>query len=114
MTFNSVEEIIQDLKRGKFIILIDDENRENEGDLIIASDFVTPKAINFMTKEARGLVCVSLSAEQVKQLSLPLMVREEDNFSPQRTAFTVSVEAAKGVSTGISAEGQSKNSESRL
>ena len=108
MPFNSVEEIIQDLKKGKFIILIDDENRENEGDLIIASDFVTPKAINFMTKEARGLVCVSLSAKQVKRLLLPLMVREEDNFSPQRTAFTVSVEAAKGVSTGISAEDRAR------
>lgn len=108
MSFNSVKEIIEDLKKGKFIILIDDENRENEGDLIVASDFVTPKSINFMTKEARGLVCVSLSAEQVKRLSLPLMVREEDNFSPQRTAFTVSVEAASGVSTGISAEDRAR------
>lgn len=103
MKFHSVEEIVKDIKKGRFIILIDDENRENEGDLIIASDFVTSESINFMTKEARGLICVSISAEQAERLSLPLMVREEENFSPHRTAFTVSVEAAKGVSTGISA-----------
>ena len=103
MKFHSVEEIVQDIKQGRFIILIDDENRENEGDLIIASDFVTPEAINFMTKTARGLICASISPEQAERLSLPLMVRKEENFSPHRTAFTVSVEAAKGVSTGISA-----------
>ena len=103
MKFHSVEEIIEDIKKGCFIILIDDESRENEGDLIIASDFVTPDSINFMIKEARGLICVSISSEQADRLSLPLMVREEENFSPHRTAFTVSVEAAKGVSTGISA-----------
>ena len=103
MKLNSVEEILEDLKKGCFVILIDDENRENEGDLIIASDFVSPSAINFMTKEARGLICAAISAEQAERLSLPLMVREEENFSPHRTAFTVSVEAAKGVSTGISA-----------
>ncbi len=103
MPFNSVKEIVQDLKEGHFIILIDDENRENEGDLIMASDFISPEAVNFMTKEARGLICVSLSQEQAQRLSLSLMVREEENFSPHRTAFTVSVEAAKGVSTGISA-----------
>ena len=68
-----------------------------------ASDFITPEAINFMTKEARGLVCVSISTEQANRLLLSLMVREEENFSPHQTAFTVSVEAAKGVSTGISA-----------
>ena len=103
MKFHSVKEILEDLKKGRFIILIDDENRENEGDLIIASDFITPTAINFMTKEARGLVCVAISTKQAKQLSLQLMVREEENFSLHKTAFTVSVEAAKGVSTGISA-----------
>lgn len=108
MKFHSVEEILEDLKKGRFVILIDDEARENEGDLIMASDFVTSEAINFMTKEARGLVCVSISMEQAKKLSLPLMVREEDNFSPHRTAFTVSVEAAKGVSTGISAADRAK------
>ena len=108
MKFNTVKEILEELKKGNFIILIDDENRENEGDLIIASDFITPSAINFMTKEARGLVCVSITEEQAKRLSLPLMVREEDNFSPHQTAFTISVEAAKGVSTDISASDRSQ------
>ena len=103
MFFHSVEEIIKDLKKGHFIILIDDENRENEGDLIIASDFISPEAVNFMTKFARGLVCVSITEDQAKRLSLPLMVRQEENFSPHQTAFTISVEAARGVSTGISA-----------
>ncbi|MDE0091984.1 MAG: 3,4-dihydroxy-2-butanone-4-phosphate synthase [Oligoflexia bacterium] len=108
MSFHTVKEILEEIKQGRFIILIDDENRENEGDLIIASDFITPSAINFMTKEARGLVCVSITEEQAKKLSLPLMVREEDNFSPHQTAFTISVEAAKGVSTGISASDRSQ------
>ena len=103
MNFHSVKEILEEIKQGRFVILIDDENRENEGDIIIASDFITAPAINFMTKEARGLVCVSITEDQAKKLSLPLMVKEEDNFSPHQTAFTISVEAAKGVSTGISA-----------
>ena len=103
MAFHSVPEIIQELQLGRFVILADDESRENEGDLMLAADFVTPEAINFMIREARGLVCAPLSAEKIERLGLPLMVREEDNFSPNRTAFTVSVEAAKGVSTGISA-----------
>ncbi|MCZ0932414.1 MAG: 3,4-dihydroxy-2-butanone-4-phosphate synthase [Oligoflexia bacterium] len=103
MSFHTVKEILEEIKQGHFVILIDDENRENEGDLIMASNFITPSAINFMTKEARGLVCVSITEEQAKKLSLPLMVKEEDNFSPNQTAFTISVEAAKGVSTGISA-----------
>ncbi|MBC6415417.1 MAG: 3,4-dihydroxy-2-butanone-4-phosphate synthase [Bdellovibrionales bacterium] len=103
MCFHSVEEIVEELKQGHFVILVDDEARENEGDLIIASDFVSPEAINFMSKFARGLICVSITQAQAKKLSLPLMVRPEDNFSPHKTAFTVSVEAARGVSTGISA-----------
>jgi len=103
MSFHSVQEIVQDIQEGRFIILIDDENRENEGDLIIASDFITAEAINFMTKFARGLVCVSITKDQAKKLALPLMVRQEENFSAHQTAFTISVEAAHGVSTGISA-----------
>ncbi len=103
MSFNTVTEIIHALKSGHFVILIDDENRENEGDLIIASDFITPESVNFMAKEARGLICVSLDSEQVKRLGLPLMVKTENNISPHRTAFTISVEASQGVSTGISA-----------
>ena len=102
MTFNTVKEIVEDLRAGKMIILVDDESRENEGDLVLAADFVTPEAVNFMIQEARGLVCVSLPTEQVHRLKLPLMVNQESNFSPNKTAFTVSVEAAKGVSTGIS------------
>ena len=102
MSFHTVEEIVADIKKGQFVILIDDENRENEGDLIMASDFIKPSAINFMTKFARGLICVAITEAQAKKLSLPLMVRQEENLSPHQTAFTVSVEAAKGVSTGIS------------
>lgn len=85
------------------VVLVDDEDRENEGDLVLAADFVTPETINFMAKEARGLICLSLTKEQIERLQLPLMVREDSNFSPNKTAFTVSIEAARGVSTGISA-----------
>ena len=104
MVFNTVTEIVHSLKSGDFVILVDDEQRENEGDLIIASDFISPAAINFMSKEARGLICVSLEEKQAQRLGLSLMVKEEDNFSPHGTAFTVSVESAQGVSTGISAK----------
>lgn len=107
MKFNSVSEIIHDLQKGCMVILVDDKNRENEGDLVLATDFVTPEAINFMIKEARGLVCVSLTKDQIQRLELPLMVQSENNFSPNRTAFTISVEAAEGVSTGISATDRS-------
>ena len=103
MKFNAIPEIINDLQKGRMIILVDDKDRENEGDLVLPTDFITPEAVNFMIKEARGLVCVSLTAEQIKRLELPLMVQSENNLSPNRTAFTVSVEAANGVSTGISA-----------
>jgi len=101
--FNTCEELIEDVRRGKMVILVDDEERENEGDLVLAADHVTPEMINFMAKEARGLVCLALSAAQVERLQLPLMVKEESNFSPNKTAFTVSIEASHGVSTGISA-----------
>ena len=104
MQFNTTSEIITDLKSGRMVILLDDENRENEGDIIMASHFITPQAINFMIKEARGLVCVALDSEQIKKLSLPLMVNQNKNTSPNRTAFTLSVEASEGVTTGISAK----------
>lgn len=107
MKFNKIEEIVEDLRSGRMVILVDDEGRENEGDLVLAADFVTPSAVNFMIKEARGLVCVSLTTEQVKRLQLPLMINQANNFSPNKTAFTVSVEAAKGVSTGISVSDRS-------
>ncbi|MFO0596553.1 MAG: 3,4-dihydroxy-2-butanone-4-phosphate synthase [Myxococcaceae bacterium] len=96
-----VQKAIAEIKKGKMVILTDDEDRENEGDLVMAAEKVTPQAINFMAREGRGLVCLSLTEEQVRRLSLPLMVT--DNTSPRQTAFTVSIEAAHGVSTGISA-----------
>jgi 3,4-dihydroxy 2-butanone 4-phosphate synthase/GTP cyclohydrolase II len=85
------------------VILVDDEDRENEGDLVIAADFVTPEVVNFMAREARGLICLSLTSEQIERLGIPLMVKEDQNYTPHKTAFTVSIEAAEGVSTGISA-----------
>jgi 3,4-dihydroxy 2-butanone 4-phosphate synthase / GTP cyclohydrolase II len=100
---NSILEAIEEIKNGRPIIMVDDEDRENEGDLVISADHITPEIINFMSKEARGLICLSLTTEQVQRLNLPLMVRDEYNHSPNRTAFTVSIEAATGVTTGISA-----------
>ncbi len=96
-----VQKALADIRRGKMVILTDDEDRENEGDLVMAAEKVTPQAINFMAREGRGLVCLSLPEEQVRRLNLPLMVT--DNTSPRQTAFTVSIEAAQGVTTGISA-----------
>lgn len=101
--FNTIPELIEDIRQGKIVILVDDEDRENEGDLILAADHVTTEKINFMIREARGLVCLSLTAHQVEKLALPLMVGEESNLSPNKTAFTVSIEASTGISTGISA-----------
>lgn len=102
--FNTIEELLQDVRNGRMVLLVDDEDRENEGDLVLAADHVTPEAINFMAVEARGLICLSLSEAQIEQLQLPQMVREDQNHSPNKTAFTVSIEAALGVSTGISAQ----------
>lgn len=101
--FNTIPELIEDIRHGKIVILVDDEDRENEGDLILAADHVNAEHINFMICEARGLVCLSLTAAQVEKLHLPLMVGEESNLSPNKTAFTVSIEASTGISTGISA-----------
>jgi 3,4-dihydroxy 2-butanone 4-phosphate synthase/GTP cyclohydrolase II len=101
MPVASIREAIQDIQDGKMVILVDDEDRENEGDLTMAAEKVTPEAINFMAKHGRGLICLSLAPVLVEQLALPLMVK--DNQSPFSTAFTVSVEARKGVTTGISA-----------
>jgi 3,4-dihydroxy 2-butanone 4-phosphate synthase/GTP cyclohydrolase II len=96
-----VERALEEIRRGKMVILVDDEDRENEGDLVMAADWVTPDAVNFMAKYGRGLICLSLTAERCRQLDLDLMVRQ--NSSGFGTAFTVSIEAAQGVSTGISA-----------
>ena len=98
---STIEEAIEDIKAGKMVILVDDEDRENEGDLTIAAEKVTPEAINFMAKYGRGLICLSLTEEQVEKLKLPMMVSE--NTSTFGTAFTVSIDARKGVTTGISA-----------
>jgi 3,4-dihydroxy 2-butanone 4-phosphate synthase/GTP cyclohydrolase II len=103
VSLDSVPELIEDIKAGRPVILVDDEDRENEGDLIIAADYITPQLVNFMAVEARGLICLCMPSEQVDRLGLPLMTKEETNRSPNRTAFTVSIEASKGVSTGISA-----------
>jgi 3,4-dihydroxy 2-butanone 4-phosphate synthase/GTP cyclohydrolase II len=97
----SVPEAIEYVKNGKMIIIVDDEDRENEGDLMIASEKVTPEAVNFMATHGRGLICVSLTEERSDELDLPLMVGE--NTSHYETPFTVSVDAIKGTTTGISA-----------
>lgn len=96
-----VERAMADFREGKMVILTDDEDRENEGDLILAAEKATPEAINFMATHGRGLICLTLTADKARALDLPLMVR--DNESPFQTAFTVSIEAAQGVTTGISA-----------
>ncbi len=101
MHLNSTEEIIADIKAGKMVILMDDADRENEGDLIMAGECVTPEAINFMARYGRGLICLTLTEARCRQLNLPLMVA--DNNDKNTTNFTVSIEAASGVTTGISA-----------
>lgn len=101
MQLATTAEIIEEIKAGRMVVLVDDEDRENEGDLVLAADFVTPEAINFMAKYGRGLICLTLTEQRCRQLNLPLMVR--DNRAPLGTAFTVSIEAATGVTTGISA-----------
>jgi len=101
MNISNIEGALEDLRQGKMIILVDDEDRENEGDLTIAAEKATPDAINFMAKYARGLICLSLHPDIVERLKLPLMV--QDNRSRFQTAFTVSIEAKDGVTTGISA-----------
>jgi 3,4-dihydroxy 2-butanone 4-phosphate synthase/GTP cyclohydrolase II len=101
MVLNSSEEIIEDLRAGRMVIIMDDEDRENEGDLVMAAECVRPEDINFMARFGRGLICLTLTRERCRQLRLPLMV--QDNQASQATAFTVSIEAAHGVTTGISA-----------
>ncbi|HXX74066.1 MAG TPA: bifunctional 3,4-dihydroxy-2-butanone-4-phosphate synthase/GTP cyclohydrolase II [Nitrospiraceae bacterium] len=99
--FNSIEDAIRDIKKGKFVILVDDEDRENEGDLVIAAEKVTPPSINFMAKYARGLICLALTPERVDELHLPQQAVE--NTATFGTAFTVSIDARKDITTGISA-----------
>ncbi len=101
MSFAPVPELLEEIRAGRMVVIVDDEDRENEGDLIMAAELVRPQDINFMVTHARGLVCLSLTRERCRQLGLPPMVR--DNTSPHGTNFTVSIEAAEGVTTGISA-----------
>ena len=100
-TLATTKEIVAELRAGKMVVLVDEEDRENEGDLVLAADHVTPEAVNFMAKYGRGLICLTLTRERCQQLNLPLMVR--DNGTAMGTNFTVSIEAASGVTTGISA-----------
>ena len=102
MAFASIEEAIVEIKAGRFVIVVDDESRENEGDLIMAAEKVTPEAINYMAVHARGLICAPMTGQRLDELKVPLMVTE--NTSAHTTAFTVSVEARHGVTTGISAQ----------
>src|SRR6185295_9053763 len=96
-----IADLMAELGAGRMVVLVDEEDRENEGDLLIAAEFVTPEAINFMARYGRGLICLTLTEEKCRQLNLPLMV--SNNRSPLGTNFTVSIEAAEGVTTGISA-----------
>jgi 3,4-dihydroxy 2-butanone 4-phosphate synthase/GTP cyclohydrolase II len=104
--FATIEEAIEDIRQGKFVVVVDAADRENEGDLTIAAQFATPEAVNFMTKEGRGLICLCLTEERCDELGLRQMT--EQNETPFRTAFTVSVEAREGVTTGISAPDRSR------
>src|SRR5882724_3854621 len=99
--FNSIESVITDLQAGRMVIVVDDADRENEGDLILAAEFVTPEAVNFMAKYGRGLICVPTTSERLQQLGIEQMVRQ--NRETFKTDFQVSVDAAKGITTGISA-----------
>jgi 3,4-dihydroxy 2-butanone 4-phosphate synthase/GTP cyclohydrolase II len=101
MSFNSITEIIDDIRHGKMVIIVDDKDRENEGDLLMAASMVRPEDINFMARYGRGLICLTLTRERCRQLNLPLMVGVTDDR--QTTNFTISIEAAEGVTTGISA-----------
>jgi 3,4-dihydroxy 2-butanone 4-phosphate synthase / GTP cyclohydrolase II len=102
MRFQRVLRAIDDIRAGRMVILVDDEDRENEGDLTMAAEKVTPEAINFMARHGRGLICLTLTEERISRLQLPMMVH--DNRAPMGTAFTVSIEARNGVTTGISAQ----------
>lgn len=104
--FTTIEHAISELQKGRMIILVDDEDRENEGDLVIAAEKVTDETINFMSIYARGLICLSMAPSYIDRLQLPMMATK--NRSPFGTAFTVSIEAASGVSTGISAKDRAR------
>ncbi|MEE9259419.1 MAG: 3,4-dihydroxy-2-butanone-4-phosphate synthase, partial [Nitrospinaceae bacterium] len=104
--FSSIDDAVEDVRQGKVIIIVDDEDRENEGDLMIAAEKVTPETVNFMAKYGRGLVCLALTEKRTEELGLSMMVG--DNDSHFETPFTVSIDAKEGVSTGISAADRAK------
>jgi 3,4-dihydroxy 2-butanone 4-phosphate synthase/GTP cyclohydrolase II len=106
MSLNRIEELIEDIAAGRMVVLMDDEDRENEGDLVMAAAHVRPEDINFMASHGRGLICLTLTRERCEQLALPLMVRR--NVSQHSTNFTLSIEAAQGVTTGISAHDRAR------
>lgn len=112
MSLDRVRRALADIRKGKMVILVDDEDRENEGDLCMAAEMITPEAINFMAKYGRGLICLTLTDEKLKELELPMMV--ENNTSSFATAFTVSIEAREGVTTGISAADRSRTIEAAV
>ena len=104
--FSTIEEALEDIRAGRMIVVCDAEDRENEGDLVLAAQFATPEAINFMAKEARGLICLALPPERCDELGLDLMAAK--NESALGTAFTISIEAREGVTTGISAHDRAR------
>ena len=106
MSISPVLDIVADMRAGRMVILVDEEDRENEGDLVIAAEHCTAEAINFMAKFGRGLICLTLTEARCRLLELPLMVR--DNKAQHGTAFTVSIEAAEGVTPGLSAQDRSR------
>jgi 3,4-dihydroxy 2-butanone 4-phosphate synthase/GTP cyclohydrolase II len=106
MSLNTIPELVAELKAGRMVILVDEEDRENEGDLVLAAEHVSPETVNFMARYGRGLICLTLTEEHCRRLNLPLMVR--DNRSPLGTNFTLSIEAATGVTTGISAHDRAR------
>ena len=105
-SFSDIEEIIADIRAGKMVIMVDDESRENEGDLLMAAERVRPEDINYMATHGRGLICLTLSRERCAQLRLPLMVSETDQY--HGTNFTISIEAVEGITTGISAHDRAR------
>src|SRR3989475_9352496 len=103
MQFATIEEAIAEVQEGRMVIIVDDEDRENEGDLMVAAEKVTPETINFMATHGRGLICLAMTGQRLDELQIPLMVSDYSNTSPYGTAFCVSIEARRNVSTGISA-----------
>src|SRR5438309_4527710 len=101
--FATIEEAIAEIQEGRIVIIVDDEDRENEGDLMVAAEKVTPDTINFMATFGRGLICLAMTGQRLDELHIPLMVSDHSNTSPYGTAFCVSIEARRNVSTGISA-----------